>query len=148
MRNLCDPEIAKWRDHEADRLVGTKDAEREHAGAFLIMRTFAMKRVALRVIASDGEGWDHVSVSLSNRTPTWEEMDFIKGLFFHDRETVMELHVPRREHVNNHPFCLHLWRPQRTEIPKPPPILVGISQAELMKGQLPLPTAPNQRRAM
>jgi hypothetical protein len=35
----------------------------------------------LRVIASDGEGWEHVSVSLANRCPTWDEMCFIKGVF-------------------------------------------------------------------
>ena len=32
------------------------------------------------VMASDGMGWEHVSVSLRNRTPNWREMCFIKGL--------------------------------------------------------------------
>lgn len=36
----------------------------------------------LKVIASSGEGWDHVSVSLPNRCPNWIEMDFIKRTFF------------------------------------------------------------------
>jgi hypothetical protein len=39
-------------------------------------------------------------------------MDAIKRLFFHDTETVMQLHVARTSHINLHPFCLHLWRPQ------------------------------------
>lgn len=28
----------------------------------------------LKVICSDGMGWDHVSVSLENRIPNWREM--------------------------------------------------------------------------
>src|SRR5690348_15484084 len=81
--------------------------------------------VRLQVIASDGCEWVHVSVSLPHRCPTWEEMEFVRSLFFRDDETVMQLSVPRREHINCHRFCLHLWRPQRVEIPKPPAILVG-----------------------
>lgn len=66
----------------------------------------------LRCIVSCGMGWDHVSVSLDNRCPTWEEMDFVKRLFWNDDECVMQLHVPRTAHINVHPFCLHLWKPQ------------------------------------
>jgi hypothetical protein len=33
----------------------------------------------LRVIASDGMGWEHVSVSLPHRCPHWREMRFIKS---------------------------------------------------------------------
>jgi hypothetical protein len=82
----------------------------------------------LRVIASDGEGWDHVSVSLSNRTPTWEEMCFIKDIFFRDDEAVIQFHPPKSEYVNFHPFCLHLWRKQDAEFPLPPSVLVGPKQ--------------------
>lgn len=80
----------------------------------------------LRVIASWGEGWDHVSVSLPNRCPTWEEMCFIKDFFFHPNECVIQYHPAQEDYVNNHQFCLHMWRPQENEIPKPPKIFVGI----------------------
>ncbi len=63
------------------------------------------------VICSDGEGWDHVSVSLPERCPTWDEMCHIRGLFFSDHETVMQLHPRKDQYVNNHSYCLHLWRP-------------------------------------
>ena len=59
--------------------------------------------------------WDHVSVSLKTRTPTWEEMCHIKSLFFADEEVVMQLHPAKSAYVNYHPFCLHLWRPQSAE---------------------------------
>lgn len=79
----------------------------------------------LRIIASSGEGWDHVSVSRPNRCPNWPEMDHVFRLFFKDDEDAMQLHVPRRDHISHHPFCLHLWRPHDTAIPRPPADFVG-----------------------
>jgi len=78
------------------------------------------------VVASDGENWEHVSVSLPDRCPTWSEMHFIKCMFWGEMDRVMQLHPPKSEYVNNHPYCLHLWRPINKEIPAPPSILVGI----------------------
>ena len=78
------------------------------------------------VIASDQGGWEHVSVSLPERTPTWEEMNCIKSMFWGDEDAVMQLHPPKSEYVNNHEFCLHLWRPTETDIPMPPSIFVGV----------------------
>jgi hypothetical protein len=82
-------------------------------------------KARLAIVASAGEGWDHVSVSRANRPPNWREMDYVRRLFFRDEETVMQLHVPVTEHINRHPNCLHLWRPQNIEIPRPPAWMVG-----------------------
>ncbi len=79
----------------------------------------------LNIIASSGLGWDHVSVSLTNRCPNWREMSYVKDLFWNDDEVVMQLHVARKDHINMHPFCLHLWKPQDKEIPLPPNFMVG-----------------------
>jgi len=79
----------------------------------------------LRIIVSAGGDWDHVSVSRANRCPNWAEMDHVKRLFFRDDATVMQLHVPIAEHLSAHPYCLHLWRPQKHEIPRPPGIFVA-----------------------
>lgn len=84
----------------------------------------------IRVMASAGDGWDHVSVSRVNRCPNWPEMEHIKRLFFKDDETAMQLHVPSTDHVNHHPYCLHLWRPLDQEIPRPPSIMVGPDSAK------------------
>lgn len=78
-----------------------------------------------RAIASDGEGWDHVSISLPDRCPTWAEMEYFRERFFEDHETVMQLSVPRADHINRSPTCLHLWRPQNDSIPRPPGWMVG-----------------------
>lgn len=81
--------------------------------------------ITVNVIASDEGGWEHVSVSLSNRCPTWEEMCRIKALFWDVEDCVVQYHPPVTEYVNNHPYCLHLWRPVGVEIPAPPRWMVG-----------------------
>lgn len=79
----------------------------------------------LNVVASNGDGWEHVSVSLSNRTPNWKEMCFIKDFFWDEEDCVIQFHPPKSDYVNNHPNCLHLWKPIKEKIPRPPSILVG-----------------------
>ena len=79
----------------------------------------------LVVLASDGREWEHVSVSLRNRTPNWREMCYVKSLFWDPEDCVMQLHPPESEYVNNHEYCLHLWRPIGKEIPRPPSNMVG-----------------------
>ena len=101
------------------------------SGAFLV----PMRGSQLCIIASDGSDWDdaglpkpaweHVSVSLTNRCPTWEEMDFVKRIFWRDDETVLQLHVPRANHIDYHEFCLHMWKPIGVEIPLPPSMTVA-----------------------
>jgi hypothetical protein len=85
------------------------------------------------VIASSGLDWDHVSVSIptERRCPTWEEMCYIKSHFWEDEEAVMQLHPPKSEWVNNHPYCLHLWRPQKKEIPIPDSTMVGLRKENI-----------------
>lgn len=82
----------------------------------------------LKIIASGAEetGWEHVSISTPRRPPNWQEMCFVKDLFWDAEECVMQLHPPKSQYVNNHPHCLHLWRPLKIEIPLPPSILVGV----------------------
>jgi hypothetical protein len=76
------------------------------------------------VIISDEYGWDHVSISSVKRTPSWETMCWIKGLFFDDTETVIQLHPPKSDHINHHEHCLHLWRNQNEDFKLPPTFMV------------------------
>ncbi len=76
-------------------------------------------------VASNGEGWEHVSVSLPYRCPTWKEMCHIKSIFWDDDEVVLQYHPKKDEYVNFHPYCLHLWNPIGVEIPRPPTHLIG-----------------------
>ena len=83
-------------------------------------------RAIMVVVASAGGGWDHVSVSRRNRCPNWQEMEHVARLFFRPDETAMQLHVPASDHINQHPYCLHWWRPMDQDIPRPPAIFVGL----------------------
>jgi len=95
-------------------------------GAFFIRSPDPRERAPLKVIADDGSqsGWEHASVSLPHRCPTWAEMARIKDLFWDDADAVLQFHPPRAEYVDLHPYCLHLWRPVGGEFPRPPRALV------------------------
>jgi hypothetical protein len=95
----------------------------------LLYQRKPFKESFLMCIASDGEGWEHVSVSVRNakRTPTWGEMAFVKLQFWDPEDVVMQIHPAESEYVNNHPYVLHLWRPANGEcIPVPSSFMVGI----------------------
>lgn len=82
------------------------------------------------VIASNGMGWEHVSVHIISEriivTPMWEEMCNIKAIFWDKEDCVLQFHPPESEYVNNHPNVLHLWRPIDITVAMPPSILVGL----------------------
>ena len=77
------------------------------------------------VMASTGHGWEHVSVSLETRCPTWQEMDEIKRIFFLPHEAAIQIRPPEEDHVDCHPYCLHLWAPVKGKMRLPPKSLVG-----------------------
>ena len=99
----------------------------DNFGVFRMPGTSGTK---LLIIASPGDAnenipWEHVPVSTENRCPNWGEMCFVKALFWDDEDSVMQLHPPKSKWINNHPFCLPLWRITTAEIPLPPGIVVG-----------------------
>lgn len=81
----------------------------------------------VNVISSVGCGWEHVSVTVHgvDRCPTWPEMCAVKNIFWDKADTVLQYHPPEAEYVNNHEYCLHLWRPSGFNIETPPSFLVG-----------------------
>lgn len=79
------------------------------------------------IIASDGAGWEHVSVSRQDRCPTWDEMCQVKDLFWDKEDCIIQYHPPHSVYVDNHKFCLHLWRPIGIQVPIPETILVGVN---------------------
>jgi hypothetical protein len=97
-------------------------------GAFFLTRSNGRR---FKVIAADGRetGWDHVSVSMPKRCPTWDEMCWVKNLFFGPEETVIQFHPPASEYVNDCGNCLHLWR-RVAGIELPPSILVGLGRKD------------------
>lgn len=98
-------------------------------GYFVIQKE--KHRNTLACVASDGVGWEHVSVSTPYRCPTWEEMCEVKDLFWDAEDLIVQYHPPKSEYVNNHPFVLHLWRQTDKEFPLPPSILVGFKDKNI-----------------
>ena len=91
-------------------------------GAFFIK---GPQGAPLVIIASDGLGWEHVSVSTRDRCPTWEEMCFVKDLFWSQDECVLQFHPPKTDYINHHPYCLHLWKRPGVNEELPPFILLA-----------------------
>ena len=121
MKRLDVTDIERWRIG----FIHPWDAGPE-GGAFLVLRD----GYDLLCLATTGGGWDHVSVTRHNpdgtvQTATCDDMEYVKRLLFREDETAMQLHVPPGEHVNVHPHCLHLWRPQHADILRPPANMVA-----------------------
>lgn len=98
---------------------------------FFFLRTNA--HVDLKVMVSSGSDlvpWQHVSVSARDRTPTWDEMCWVKNLFFEEEEAVVQFHPPKSAYINYHPYCLHLWRPNNFQLTLPPGMAVGPKTTE------------------
>lgn len=108
------------------------DASFGNNGCFALPSTIGNR--VLMVIASDGMGWEHVSIHARQgrqaMIPAWNEMCYVKNLFWDEQDVVMQLHPAKSEYVNNHAHVLHLWRPTDTAIPTPPSILVGFKGIE------------------
>jgi hypothetical protein len=86
----------------------------------------------LRIISSGsvdgneaGAGWEHVSVSLHDRCPTWDEMKKVKELFWRDDETVIQFHPSKGQYISKCETCLHLWRKPGAEAELPPAELIA-----------------------
>lgn len=99
-----------------------KDGKDGFGGTFYDKKS----RCNLNFIMSWGAGFEHCSVSMPTRCPSWEQMCVIKDAFWNDDEVCMQLHPAKKNYVNNHPYCLHIWKPIDKEIPLPPTILVGL----------------------
>ena len=93
----------------------------------------------LRIISSGNKGddprntWEHVSVSLVDRCPTWDEMCHVKGLFWEPCETVLQFHPTALVYVNFFTYCLHLWKKTGVNHELPPQWMVGPTEFGIEK---------------
>jgi hypothetical protein len=70
-------------------------------------------RGRLMVIAGeethDSRRWLHVSCSLPDRLPSWEQLQAVKDAFVGEEHTALQVLPPKAQHFSHHPYCLHLW---------------------------------------
>ncbi len=121
------PEYHRLKNH---KILGSNSSAGNNG--FFIIPHYKIPFYSINCKASDGAGWEHVSVSITStqrkveRCPTWEEMCYVKNLFWHEDETVIQIHPAKSEYVNNHEYCLHLWRPTNGAVPVPDSLMVGL----------------------
>jgi hypothetical protein len=53
--------------------------------------------------------WYHVSFSLRDRIPSYEQMMWVRQTIFPSTLKVLQIFPPLDEHYSFHPNCLHLW---------------------------------------
>ena len=108
----------KYRVKAAGRL--SSDRRYGNNGLFVIKRPDRKRDI--RTIAGAGGGWEHVSVTIIGvqRCPNWSEMCLVKRLFWDAEDTVIQYHPAKKDYINIHDYCLHLWRPIAGGFPIPP----------------------------
>lgn len=77
----------------------------------------------LQIIASvaeydDNKEWLHISVSRRSRLPTYDDMTRIKRDFIGDDRKAISVLPEKKNHVNLHEFCLHLFYSADNPLPE------------------------------
>lgn len=85
------------------------------------MFEFMINKDLYFVVASECDGWQHVSISNMNlnKMPTWDVLEYIKNKFFHADEFTVEFHPKKADYINNVENCLHMWAPVDKTLPYP-----------------------------
>lgn len=112
--------MREFEKYRAEHPLKFPHKEKDPFGWFMI--PFEGREIAVQWDDSD-ETWEHLSASLSNRTPNWREMCFLKDLFFGDKVAV-QFHPLKKDYVNLAQNCLHLWHYKKGDLPTPPRIMV------------------------
>ena len=131
MKSPPDERLNKYRVRQGP--LGSND-NLGNTGALIVPGPLGFKLQTISSGTDEKNRWEHVSVSTyrKNRIPVWEEMCFVKDIFWDKEETVIQYHPPESEYINNHAFVLHLWRPLDFRIPLPPSGTVGIRGARVL----------------
>jgi hypothetical protein len=78
------------------------------------------------VMISDQMGWKHLSVTNAQKKmlPSWTVLGRLKDLFYGDDEWACQFFPAKEDYIDDHPFCLHIWKPLDEELPRPSIALV------------------------
>ena len=66
-------------------------------------------RVIQEIETHDGKEWLHTSMSRPDRIPSYQDITAVKDQFIGSARKAIIVLPSREEHVNIHPFCLHLY---------------------------------------
>lgn len=120
---------AKAEKYRREHPMGFKHKTGDPFGFFMVPIKMNGPVMAVQISpAVDQYEFDHVSVSLPHRTPTWDEMCKVKDLFFEDEDVVVQFHPAKSQFVNFAKNCLHMWRWAKGKLPTPQAFEVGPSK--------------------
>jgi hypothetical protein len=88
--------------------VGWRVVQTSVDGA-MYRRHDGLKVIYSTAIEADNRIWLHVSLSRRGRLPTYADMTAVKHLFVGDELTAYQVFPAKCEHVNYHPYCLHMF---------------------------------------
>lgn len=57
----------------------------------------------------DGRDWYHVSMSHTDRLPSYDEMQLVRVCFIGEAHTALQIFPPKSQYVDHHHYCLHLY---------------------------------------
>lgn len=77
------------------------DGDQFHHNGMTINRSISREK--------DGKLWIHVSFSRRSRIPDYDDITRVKRDFIGDDKKAVMVFPALSEHVNIHPYCLHLW---------------------------------------
>ena len=59
-------------------------------------------------------------------------MAFLASLFWDPEDVLVQYRPAAADYINNHPHCLHWWRPTHVSLPQPKSILVGVNSLNVL----------------
>jgi hypothetical protein len=78
------------------------------SGGVALMR-FGMGAIVAAGFERDRRLWVHLSVSRQAMLPTWKDLTLARDEILGPEVKCIIVVAPESEHVNIHPFCMHLW---------------------------------------
>ena len=104
---------------EAGRMISGKVASDPSVHG--VCGCFVLKSPAggtMKVFAEIKDGWEHLAVSRSDRSPYWKETEWAMRLWFNPEEFAVEYHFPVNvERITDN--VRHLWRCQKARMVTP-----------------------------
>ena len=62
-----------------------------------------------RSVMKNGSEWHHISLSRPDRLPSWSDVAKVKEDFLGTGGDAIHVIPKKRDHVNVHQYCLHIW---------------------------------------
>ena len=89
--------------------IDTSWAVEEPAETVWLTHPCGLRAMMGILIELDNKAWLHVSVSREHKIPSYQDLLFAKNTLIGAEKKAIQVFPPATEHVNIHPYCLHLW---------------------------------------